>query len=112
MPDVPPDALSERLEGIVNAVVLRAGALLIEASRGRARMTPATMDELRHVVEIGVRGAALEGARSVDSTYAALIPSHARARRDVQQLAVTVQRDTPEVTITTNYTRQKLPAGI
>lgn len=104
--------LSERLQGIADALVLRAGALLVEASKGRVRMTPAMLDELRHWAGIATRGAALEGARSVDSTYAALIPSHARARRDVQQLAVTVQRDTPEVTITTNYARQKLPAGI
>jgi hypothetical protein len=64
--------LSERLQGIADALTTRAAQLLTHYTR--ERLTPLLMDELRLIAEKAVRGAALEGARSATKTYAELLP--------------------------------------
>lgn len=67
-----PAPLSSRLQGIADALTVRVAQLL--AHRTRERLTPLLMDELRAMVAVAVRGAALEGARSATKTRAELLP--------------------------------------
>ncbi len=69
-------ALSERLEGIVDALVMRTAVLV--ASKPRERLTPSELDELRALVRVGIRGAAIEGSRRADLTYRTLIDQRER----------------------------------
>jgi len=99
-PPVSPErGLSERLQGIADALTTRTAQLLTHYTR--ERLPPLLIDELRLFAEQAVRGAALEGARSATKTYAELLP---------------VPKGTPTVrrlrAITTNNKIPPLPDGV
>lgn len=65
------ETLSVRLSAILDAAVARAAIRL--AQHGQPRMSPASMDELRSDLELAIRAAALEGARSGSDAAAELV---------------------------------------
>lgn len=102
-PVSPEPALSERLQGIADALTTRTAQLLTHYTR--ERLTPLLMDELRVYAEKAVRGAALEGARSATKTRAELLP--------VPKGAPTVRRMRAITTHNRGIDRiPKLPDGI
>lgn len=101
------DPLSERLQGIVDSLTVHA-ALIVAQSRGRLNLEQ--MDELRHWIAVAVRGAALEGARNAEETRSALLPVPKVGRAHAQEMRLTRQRDTPNITI--SNTSRKLPDGV
>lgn len=80
--------LSERLQGIIDALTVRSATLIAQMPRA-PRMTPELMDELRHWIGVACRGAALEGARNKEETLSALVPAPKVGRANVQELAST-----------------------
>lgn len=102
--------LSERLQGIADALTVRAATLI--ATSVRARLKPEDMDELRMYIGTAVRGAALEGARDPARTLGELVPVPKTTRAHARQLAITHLRDTPETPITKHYRAHKLPGGV
>lgn len=79
--------LSERLQGIIDALTVRTATLI--ATSVKARLRPEDMDELRHWIGVACRGAALEGARNAVDTKTALLPVPKAGRALAQELAQT-----------------------
>lgn len=92
------EGFSERISGIIDALVMRTAVLA--ATRLEKRFSPSEMDELRAIVQTGVKGAAIEGARRADLTRRTLIeqrhdrqtePSWNRSVSDRENLKKTVK---------------------
>lgn len=63
--------LGNRLEGIRDATAQRIAIAL--ARLLHERLTPSAIDEIRNILDLAVRAAALEGARSHHETSSALV---------------------------------------
>jgi hypothetical protein len=103
-------ALSDRLQGVADALVVRIATIL--ATEVKVRLTPAALDEIRHWVGVCARGAALEGARTAGATLRDLLPVPKVGRAMAQEMAATRLRDTPETPITPNNAPRRLPGGV